>query len=162
MVEETAVPVPDNYIVLEWGDGEYQFRLPIGQIGELQTKCGAGIGKIFARLMAGRFIDRDNGDIVLNPLLAEFRYEDVLEVIRLGLIGGNHGIVNGEQIAVTPTKALQLVREYVHARPVMENWRVASAILNAFLIGYSDPDKASSAEKKRPVPKTPKAGSTST
>lgn len=152
--------VPDNFIVLEWADGEYQFRLPVGQIAELQTKCGdVGVGKIYARLMAGRYMDRA-GDIVLNPMEADFRYEDVVEVIRLGLIGGGRGTVDGKSVEVTPTKALQLVRDYVHSRPLLENWRVSSAVLSAFLIGYTDPDAP--AQKKTPKPPTVKAGSTST
>jgi hypothetical protein len=152
--------VPDNYIVLDWGDGEYLFRLPVGQIGELQTKCGAGIGKIYSRLMAGRFVDR-NGDIVLNPLQADFHYEDIVEVIRLSLIGGGSGEVAGKKVEVTPTMALALIRNYVHPRPLLENWKVASAVLSAFLIGYTDPDAP---EKKSLKAKRPpaKAGSTST
>lgn len=133
------VPVPANEISLEWGDGEYLFRLPVGQIGELQTKCDAGIGKIYARLWAGRFVNRD-GSVGFNPLEAQFKYEDVVEVIRLGLIGGNHGMVDGNPIEVSPTKAQQLVRHYVHPRPMMENWSVAAAVLSAFIMGYSDPD----------------------
>ena len=147
--------VPDNHLTLTWADGDYTFRLPIQQIGELQTKCGAGVGKIYARLMAGRFLDRATGDMVLNPLVAEFSYEDVVEVIRLGLIGGNSGVVNGEQIAVTPTKAQQLVKDYVYSRPLLENWKVAAAVLSAFVIGYTDPDaKPPSAEKKSKVKAT--------
>lgn len=157
---DAAAPVPENMITLEWADGEYDFRLPIGQIAELQTKCGdVGVGKIYARLMAGRYTDRE-GAIVLNPLHAEFRYEDIAEVIRLALIGGARGMVDGKAVEVTPTKALQLVRDYVHSRPLLENWKVASAVLSAFLIGYTDPDKA---EKKSPrSTRKTKAGSTST
>jgi hypothetical protein len=152
--------VPDNFITLDWGDGTYVFRLPIGQLAELQTKCGAGLGKIFARLHSGRYQERSTGDVVLNPLQAEFHYEDIVEVIRLGLIGGNQAEVNGQQIQVPPTKAMQLVRDYVHTRPLLENWKVASAVLSAFLLGYVDPDKPSSAEKKRAT-RTTKAGLTS-
>lgn len=156
---DSAVPVPDNFIVLEWADGEYEFRLPVGQIAELQVKCDAPVGRIYARLMAGRYLERSTGDVVLNPLQAEFRYEDVVEVIRLALIGGKRGIVNGQNVDVTPTKALQLVRDYVHTRPLLENWKVAAAVVSAFLIGYTDPDKA---EKKSPVRDRATAGSTST
>jgi len=145
----------------------YTFRIsklrlcPLRQIAELQTKCGAGVGAIYARLHAGRYLNRMNA-VVLNPLEAGFKYEDITETIRLALIGGNEGLVAGEQIQVSPTKAMQLVRDYVHSRPLLENWKVASAILSAFLIGYSDPEKT---EKKSPpeteaTPQTAKAGST--
>jgi hypothetical protein len=162
MSDEPAALVPQNRITLEWADGEYEFRLPVGQLAELQTKCDAGVGKIFARLHAGRYVERSTGDVVLNPLQAEFRYEDVVEVIRLGLIGGNKGLVDGQTIEVPPTKAMQLVRDYVHTRPLLENWKVASAILSAFLIGYVDPDEVEAAEKKRAEApaETAKGGST--
>lgn len=151
---DDGAPVPDNFIVLEWADGEYEFRLPVGQLAELQSKCGGGpglsvgVGRIYARLHAGRYVDRLTGDVVLNPLEADFRFEDVVEVIRLGLIGGNRGVVNAQPVQVPPTKALQLIRDYVYTRPLLENWKVASAILSAFLIGYTDPNKA---EKKSPA-----------
>ena len=158
-----ALAVPDNYIVLDFADGEYEFRLTVGGIAELQTKCGAGVGRIFARLHADRFQERGTpgrpGDIVLNPLQAEFQLEDIHETIRLGLIGGGRGIVAGQEVAVSPAKALQLMRDYVHPRPLLENWKVASCVLSAFLIGYTDPDKA---QKKSPTmtPETATAGST--
>lgn len=157
-MDEPAVPVPDNFIVLEWGDGEYEFRLPIGQLAELQTKCGAGVGKIFARLHAGRYVERSTQDVILNPLQAEYHFEDVVEVIRLGLIGGKRGVVNGQPVDVTPAKAQQLVRDYVHTRPLLENWKIASAVLSAFLIGFIDPDAAE--KKSQAEGQTTKAGST--
>lgn len=146
-MSDEVLQVPDNFIVLEWADGEYEFRLPVGQLAELQTKCAAGIGKVYARLMAGRYVDQRTQEIVLNPLQAELHYEDITEVIRLGLIGGKRGIVDGKQIEVTPTKAQQLIRDYVHTRPLLENWKVASAVVNAFMIGFTDP---ATAQKKSP------------
>ncbi len=152
--------VPANQITLEWADGEYEFRLPVGLIGELQTKCGAGIAKIYARLMAGRFMDRD-GSIALNPMQAEFSYEDIAEVIRLGLIGGGRGVVDDKPVEVSPTVALKLIRGYVHTRPLLENWKVASAVMSAFVIGYNDPDAEKKSPKRGKVTTT-KGGSTST
>lgn len=145
MADAKAGGMPENHITLEWADGEYAFRLPVGQIAELQEKCGAGVGLIFARMSAGRFMDKD-GAVSFNPLLAQFRAEDVFETIRLGLIGGGHGMVDGKAIEVNSVKALQLVRSYVHARPLLENWRVAYAILAAYIVGYADPN----AQKKSP------------
>lgn len=139
--------VPDNYIVLPFADGDYTFALPIGQAIELQEKCGAGIGEIYARVMAGRYRNTMNGQTVLNTLEARFKIEDVRETIRLALIGGKEGTVNGQRVEVTPAKALHLVRHYVDPRPLEETWQIAAGILAAFVIGYVDPDKPAAQKK---------------
>lgn len=149
-MSDEAQPVPDNFITLDFGDGEYDFRLPIGGVIELQEKGDAGIAEIFARLMAGRYRD-GNGDILFNPLEARFKVQDVRDTIRLGLIGGNSGLVDGKQITVNPAKALQLVRDYVDTRPLLENWRIASAVVAAFVVGYTPPG----AQKKSPAAEPP-------
>lgn len=96
---------------LTWGDGEHRFRLPIGQLRELQDKCSAGPQRILMRLSS-----------------MDWRIEDVREVIRLGLIGGGK----------TPSDAHMLVVRYVDERPLMESRLPAQAILMKALIG--DPD----------------------
>lgn len=135
-------PQPVSHLTLDFGDGEYDFRLPVGQVGELQEKCRCGIGALYARLMAGRYRDRD-GNIVLNPLEAQFYQEDIAETIRLALIGGGGGVVDGKKVEVTPAVALQLVRRYVHDRPLFETWRIASVVLSAHIVGYETPEKKS-------------------
>jgi hypothetical protein len=143
---------PENYVTLPFADGEYVFKLPVGQLVELQGKCGnVGVSQIFARLVSARFRDTQSGAVVFNPLTATFFYEDVAETIRLALIGGGEGLVDGKPVQVTPTLALKLVRDYVHARPLQESWTTAVAVLSAFMIGYTDPDKP---EKKSPVKPT--------
>lgn len=163
MPDDTPDAVPDNHIFLDFADGEYEFRLPIAQVAELQEKCGnVGIGAIFSRLMAGRYRNPTTGEVVLNPVEAMFKYEDVCEVIRLGLIGGNRGVVDGKEIEVNPVKARDLVKNYVHTRPLMESWRIASAILSAFIIGYADKTKAQKKSRRaNPAGAKKKAGSTS-
>lgn len=93
---------------LTWGDGEYRFRLPIGQIRELQDKTGAGPNVVLKRLIDG-----------------SWHVDDVREVIRLGLIGGG----------IEPTRAHTLVKRYVDERPLMENVQHAQAILIVALTG---------------------------
>lgn len=93
-----------------WGDAEHTFRLAIGQLRELQDKTGAGPFSLLRRLMDG-----------------DWRVDDLREVLRLGLIGGG----------LKPPEALALVQRYVDARPLMENWQPAQAILAAAL--YGDP-----------------------
>lgn len=145
MADDTQ-PVPDNHILLQFADGEYMFRLAVREVVELQEKCGAGVAAVFSRLMMGRY-KGPNGDILFNPLEAVFKLEDIRETIRLGLIGGGTGMVNGETINVDPTKAMRLVRDYVDTRPLLETWRIASAVLSAFVVGYTPPD----AQKKSPA-----------
>lgn len=152
-------PVPANQITLDFADGEYDFRLPVAQIAELQTKCGdTGIGAIFARLMKGRYRDQ-RGEIIFNPIEAQFKYEDVTETIRLALIGGGGGVVNGERVKVGPTEALKLIQNYVYTRPLLEGWKIAAAILSAFIVGFEDKaQKKSRSGTKRAA--TAKDGST--
>lgn len=149
-------------ITLDFGDGEYRFRLPLKEIAELQTKCDAGIGLIYSRLMRGRYMD--GGDVVLNPLEAIFKVQDITETIRLGLIGGASGLVNGEPVKVTPEKALALCRQYVEGRPLLDIWKIAAAIMNVCLIGYVDPAGTQKKTRQSATKASAKAkdGSTST
>lgn len=111
-------------IELDWADGSHRFRLAWGQLAELQEKCNAGPYVILSRLHSG-----------------EWKIEDIAQVIRLGLIGGD----------MKPTDALILVRRYVEERPLLENLPFAVAILTAALLGAKDepvgePDAASRPE----------------
>lgn len=54
-----------------WAGGEHDFALRIGELRALQQNCDAGPEEILNRLRLGRW-----------------RVDDVLEPIRLGLIGG--------------------------------------------------------------------------
>ena len=107
-----------------WGDGEHTFRLAIGQLRELQDKCGAGPMEILSRLTSGTW-----------------RVDDLRETIRLGLIGGGK----------TPTDALILVARYVDAFPLVNSVAPAQAVLMAALVGVeNDPvGKPMAAKTKR-------------
>lgn len=92
-----------------WGDGHYTFRLPIKQLLELEELCNAGAREIYARLIGGTW-----------------RFRDMRETIRLGLIGGG----------LPAVKALALVELYVDPPvPLEENLLPAQAILLAALVG---------------------------
>ncbi len=54
-----------------WSGGEHRFHLGIGQLKALQKKCDAGPMWIFLRMGKG-----------------EWFVEDIVETVRLGLIGG--------------------------------------------------------------------------
>lgn len=99
-------------IAFEWADGHYTFRLPIGQLRELQDKCGAGPRVVFERLRTGTWL-----------------VDDIRETIRLGLIGGGQ---------VKPIDARVLVERYVDPRPLSENVMAATSILLAAIVGVPD------------------------
>lgn len=146
---------PPPYISLAFGDGEYLFKLGLAQIAELQTKCGAGIGKIYARVLAGRYesglADDPLRQTIGLPGQGEWFAGDLLETIRLALVGGGEGMVSGEAVKVSPTRAVQLVEAYVFpARPLDEAWTLAAAILTSLIVGYQPPEGAGADTKKKP------------
>jgi len=148
----------NNTIELEFGDGQYVFALPLAQINELQRKCSVGIGGLYARTLKG--ITRVGDQTMLVPGQAEFYALDVIETMRHGLIGGGKGVVNGEEIAVTPILANKLIDAYVLGRPLIESWKNATSILFACIMGYEPPKKAEPAEERAPPKKAKRAGST--
>lgn len=88
-------------LVADFAGQDRIFRLRIGEMGELETLCGAGIGAIFQRLAT-----------------LQCKYADVRETIRLGLIGGG----------MSPSEAAFLVKRYVDAEDVPVNVNVPLAI----------------------------------
>lgn len=113
-------------IALEWADSEYVFRLPLGQLRELQEKTDCGPLFLFNRIVAG-----------------QWRIDDLRETIRLGLIGGG----------MEPAKAHTLVKRYVDDRPFTESIKPAQAILGAALIGAPDGEKPGKAKRQRTAAK---------
>lgn len=91
-----------------FGDGEHAFKLTPAMIGELETKCGSGIGMIANRLFSRNFAQAD-----------------VTETIRLALIGGG----------TTPRRAHELIVAYVEGRPLTEPYELAAKILDRTLFG---------------------------
>ena len=98
-------------------DDEYDFRLTIKGLSEVQEKCNAGPLQIITRLQSG-----------------EYRIEEVLEVLRIGLIGGG----------MSPGKAYSLVNnsvgsfvEYADGDKLSPRF-VAASILMAALVGPED------------------------
>lgn len=135
-----------NTVDLNFADGSYTFALPLPRIDELQRKCReasgepSGIGRIYARVMKGQ-VELANGKLVLVPGSAEFYACDIIETIRQGLIGGAKGEVDGQEVKVSPSRANQLVENYVLTRPMIENWSLAASILIAVIQGFDPPKK---------------------
>jgi hypothetical protein len=101
----------DAAITLDWADNTYVFRLGWAQLIQLQEACDAG-----PQMLLSRFGD------------ATWRVEYISHILRLGLIGGG----------MEPIPALKLVREYVEARPPLENLLFAQAVLSIALMGAPD------------------------
>ncbi len=115
-------------ITLEWADGEeHVFRLPLGQLRELQEKTDCGPLFLFNRIIAG-----------------QWRIDGLRETIRLGLIGGG----------MEPAKAHTLVKRYVDDRPFTESIKPAQAILGAALIGAPDGEKPGKQKASKKAAKT--------
>lgn len=91
-----------------------KFQLRLGEIGELERRCSAGIGEIMVRLGTHRFY--------LN---------DVRETVRLGLIGGG----------ASEPESTRLVLRYVDPEPIAEHIQLAASILSACVSGVDPPKK---------------------
>lgn len=101
----------DASVTLDWADGQHTFRLAWGELIKLQEACDAGPQVVLGRLQTGTW-----------------RMGDISETIRLSLIGGG----------LEPGPALKLVRDYVEARPPIENVMLAVGILATALLGPAD------------------------
>lgn len=101
----------DALVELVWGDGLNRFDLHIGQLRELQTKCGAGPQRILHRLAS-----------------IDWLVDDIRETIRLGLIGGG----------MTPSAAHALTVRYFDERPPLESRPAAQVILMQALVGVPE------------------------
>lgn len=101
-------------IEIAWGDGDHVFNLAkVGQILELESKCDCGVMEILNRLRQDRW-----------------RFNDIRETIRIGLIGGG----------MAPVAALDLVKRYVDDRPWGESVHTALTILIASIVGVPGDD----------------------
>jgi hypothetical protein len=149
-----------NTIDLEFADGVYTFALPLPQIAELQRKCDAGIGALYARVVKGCVLV--DGQWHLNPGTAEFYALDVIETIRHGLIGGAKGVVNGEEVNVTPLIANRLIDSYVMGQPFVDGWKTAATMLGVCILGYDPPKKGEPDDAPAPVKKRAKKASSTT
>jgi hypothetical protein len=110
----------DAKVSLEWADGEYDFKLGIGELRELQEKT--------------RRIKNNKGEWeYVSPMKLFYRLsndewlvDDVREPIRIGLVGAG----------INPVEASRLVKRYVDEVPDWTlNCTVAANIVAAAVIG---------------------------
>lgn len=98
-------------ISLVWAGGENEFLLTIELLRALQQKTDCGPAWSLARLSSKQFF-----------------VDDVVETIRLGLIGGG----------MAPEEARKKVKSFVEDRPLTESVLTASAILMTVLYGVEE------------------------
>lgn len=101
----------DARINLPWPDQRRDYRLGIGELRELQEKCNKGPLEILNDLLAGRW-----------------RFDDILQPIRLGMVGGGLG----------PSEALILSERHVTPGRLAECAMIAAAIVQAAITGAPD------------------------
>lgn len=131
----------DTAVELDFGDGRYRFWLALPHVIELERKAGnKSVFAIYDQLGAGLGLDGDQA-VYLGGGAAMIT--DIRETIRLGLIGGNNGMVAGEDVEVGPIRARELVDLYTFPnRPIVESVHVAWSILHAAITGISLKKKA--------------------
>lgn len=119
-------------ITLEWADGEYTFRLGIGEIRKLQERTDCGPYELFDRISTRKF-----------------KVDELRETVRLGLVGGGqckaaNGVPDDRRIN-------RLIKDYVDERPIIPTMLLCAKILNAALAGSMDePVPKSTAKESRP------------
>ena len=146
----------ETRISLPFGDGDYEFRLGLRQLNEVQTACGGdGIGEVFARILAGRYMT-GAGIEFGNPLEAKYRIEDLIAVLHQGLIGGGKGVVHGEPVEVDTTRAKQLIDRYALAEGVtlQSLWQLAASVAYVAKEGYDPPGEAEPPQEAADEPAT--------
>lgn len=150
------------HIHAPFGDGVYRMTLGMKEVAELQRVCGyadkhgvhqpLGIGAIYGRLARGRaFLPSGEADWAhmdaAEALASEIVERDCIETIRLALIGGAAGLVDGERVKVDPVRAKQLIDTYVAGQPLENAWTYAFAILSARITGVAPNDFGDEMEK---------------
>jgi hypothetical protein len=95
-----------------FGDGDHVFALTDPMLIEIERLTGQGIGAIYQRAVA-----------------MAFSASDLVEIIRLGLIGGG----------MAPQQAMTLTDTYARNRPLAETYPLALDILDARWNGTTAP-----------------------
>lgn len=123
----------DTAFTAEFADGEYRFWLPMPQVFEFERENGP-LTKFEEDMRPGIGVDGDDKFVFMGGGSASSKA--ILEIIRLALIGGNSGEVNGEEDEVGPIRAKRLVAEYCYpARPLSEAAALAFRIASTAIFG---------------------------
>lgn len=98
-----------------FGDREYTFALTDDMVSELERLADLGIGALYLRAVN-----------------MQFRLADLVEIIRLGLVGGG----------TAPERAAQLTNTYARNRPIDELYPLALDVLDARWGGVTEHEAA--------------------
>ena len=123
-----------NNIWLEFGDGQYLAHLKNKRIDEVETKCGADLGDIYARTMTGVYRDAD-GEWLIMPTEARWKNAELVEIVREAFIGGGKAIIDGETKVIESYQVNRILQSYLEDRPRVELWKLAAAILHVTMEG---------------------------
>ncbi|WP_310533124.1 GTA-gp10 family protein [Novosphingobium sp.] len=140
----------DTAVTTEFGDGSYRFWLPLPQVFELERSCAdTSILAIEEKLRISIGQDDDGKTVFIGGGSASVK--EIRETIRLGLIGGNCGMIDGDEVEIGPIRAKQLVEMYCYpARPLAENAALAWLILSSAIFGVRLKKKAEAAPMSDP------------
>lgn len=143
----------DTELLAAFGDGEYRFWLPLPQVFELERVCGDTSVMTLEERLRGSIGQDETGEVLFIGGGAAM-VRDIRETIRLGLIGGNRGLLDGgQEIEVGPLRAKQLVDLYCYpARPLAESAVLAWRILSAAIYGVRLKKKADPEASSEPSP----------
>jgi tail tube GTA-gp10-like protein len=97
-----------------FGDGPHTFALTDSMITELERLTEVGIGALYLRAVG-----------------MQFTIADLIEIIRLGLIGGG----------ANPEQAMRLTHLYARNQPIGELYPLALDILDARWNGLAKPEE---------------------
>lgn len=120
-------------VIAEFADGEYRFFMPMPQVVTFERDHGS-ILDFWGKLSESTGID-DNGAFhfvgTSGPPTGAIR-----DLIRLALIGGDHGMKEGSPVDMDPIVAKHLVDDYVFpARPLNAAAALAFRIVDAAVRG---------------------------
>lgn len=127
-----------------FGNGEYWLHLPLRQAMEFERN-GRAISSIYGQLLDG-FVEVEGKVRLLGSMTVTA--DDINEIVRLGLIGGDSGPEDSDgDTGCGPKRADSLVKLYgFPSRPIEEVGAVAFRLLHAAI--YGDPaQRAALAEK---------------
>lgn len=140
----------ETRITLPFADGEYEFWLPMSRVVAAEREMGRldadGVRKphsiltVFHDLGTHLGVVLDGAHVLTGPM--PVLPADAHAIIRNALVGGNRGMVNGEQIAVGDAMARNLIETYCYpARPLMHDLGLAWRILQAAVYGIDPGSK---------------------
>jgi hypothetical protein len=119
-------------ITVPFADGQYRFWLPMPQVNELEKTIS--VCELEWHLRPSVALSADGSAVYAGGTVAQVRA--IRDTIRLGLIGGAKGTVDGETVEVGPNRARELVDAYVFpAQPLGDAAALAWRILAAAVYG---------------------------